>query len=206
VKRLLKIKILKTDKDLPTPKYKHHGDAGMDLYSTETTNIQPGEIKGISTGIKIAIPLGYEMQIRPRSGLAVNHGISMINTPGTIDQGYRGIVHALLVNHGKEAYEIKRGERIAQAVFKKVEIVDLEEVNAWEEDTERGTGGFGSSGRFWLQLKRGDKSLDEIARLYPCFLFKKEVDKIISYETVRKNTKLASFVKEEKKEEEKKEE
>jgi dUTP pyrophosphatase len=148
VKRLLKIKILKTDKDLPTPKYKHHGDAGMDLYSTETTNIQPGEIKGISTGIKIAIPLGYEMQIRPRSGLAVNHGISMINTPGTIDQGYRGIVHALLVNHGKEAYEIKRGERIAQAVFKKVEIVDLEEVNAWEEDTERGTGGFGSSGRF----------------------------------------------------------
>lgn len=206
MKRLLKIKILKTDKDLPTPKYKHHGDAGMDLYSTETTNIQPGEIKGISTGIKIAIPLGYEMQIRPRSGLAVNHGISMINTPGTIDQGYRGIVHALLVNHGKEAYEIKRGERIAQAVFKKVEIVDLEEVNAWEEDTERGTGGFGSSGRFWLQLKRGDKSLDEIARLYPCFLFKKEVDKIISYETVRKNTKLASFVKEEKKEEEKKEE
>ena len=144
----LKIKIHKTDKELPTPKYKYDGDAGMDLYSAENMILSPAEIKKVSTGIKIAVPYGYEMQVRPRSGLALKYGISMINTPGTIDQGYRGIVHALLVNHGEKAYEIKRGERIAQAVFKKVELVDLEEVEELDENTERGQGGFGSSGRF----------------------------------------------------------
>ncbi|MBT4540038.1 dUTP diphosphatase [Candidatus Woesearchaeota archaeon] len=143
----LKIKINKVDKDLPTPSYKCHGDAGMDLYSTETIIIQPGEIKGISTGIRVAIPFGYEMQVRPRSGLALKHGISMINSPGTIDHGYRGIVHALLVNHSKEAYEVKRGERIAQAVFKKFEVIDFEEVEELDE-TDRGDGAFGSTGKF----------------------------------------------------------
>ena len=148
VKTLLKVRILKIDKDLPTPNYKHHGDAGMDLFAAETTNLMPGERIQIKTGTRFAISNDYEIQIRPRSGLAVRHGISIVNTPCTIDAGYRGDIDIPIINHGKEAYEIKRGERIAQAVFKKVEIVDLEEVEAWEEDTERGTGGFGSSGRF----------------------------------------------------------
>jgi dUTP pyrophosphatase len=144
----LKVQIHKVDKDLPTPKYKCYGDAGMDLYAAETALLTPGDIKKIKTGVRFAIPYGYEIQIRPRSGLASKYGISIINTPCTIDAGYRGDIDIPIINHGKTAYEIKKGERIAQAVFKKVEIVELEEVEALEENTERGSGGFGSTGQF----------------------------------------------------------
>ncbi|MBI4453800.1 dUTP diphosphatase [Candidatus Woesearchaeota archaeon] len=143
----ISVKILKVDKELPTPAYKHHGDAGMDIYSAENAVLGPGEIKKVKTGVRFAIPYGYEIQLRPRSGLAANHGISIINTPCTIDAGYRGDIDIPIINHGKEAYEIKRGERIAQAVFKKVEIAELIEVDELDE-TARGESGFGSTGKF----------------------------------------------------------
>lgn len=143
----IQVKILKVDKDLPTPAYKHHGDAGMDLFSSENIVIKPGEIKKAKTGVRFAIPFGYEIQLRPRSGLASNHGISIINTPCTIDSGYRGDIDIPLINHGKEVYEIKRGERIAQAVFKKVETAELIEVDELD-DTARGESGFGSTGKY----------------------------------------------------------
>lgn len=144
----LKVKIYKVDKGLPTPAYKYDGDAGMDLFAAETVLLSPGEIRKIKTGLRFAIPYGYEIQIRPRSGLASKHGITIINTPCTIDAGYRGDIDVPIINHGKEAYEIKRGERFVQAVFKKVEIAELEEVERLDESTERNAGGFGSSGKF----------------------------------------------------------
>ncbi len=141
----MRMEIVKTDKELPTPKYAHLGDAGMDLYSATEYTLQPGERKLIPTGLKIAVPYGFEVQVRPRSGLALKHGISVINTPGTIDHQYRGEMAVILINHGKESFEIKRGERIAQMVLNKVEFMHLEEVEALVE-TDRGAGGFGSTG------------------------------------------------------------
>lgn len=144
---VIEVKILKVDKELPTPHYKYDGDAGMDLYSAEDYNLGQGEIRLFRTGLRIAVPYGYEMQIRPRSGLAANYGISIINTPCTIDACYRGDINIALINLGKEAYNVKRGERIAQAVFKKVERAELVEVEELDE-TKRGKEGFGSTGRF----------------------------------------------------------
>ena len=141
----MRMEIVKTDKELPTPKYAHFGDAGMDLYSAAEYTLQPGERKLIPTGLKIAVPYGFEVQVRPRSGLALKHGVSVINTPGTIDHQYRGEMGVVLINHGKEPFEIKKGERIAQMVLNKVEFMHLEEVEALTE-TDRGAGGFGSTG------------------------------------------------------------
>jgi dUTP pyrophosphatase len=143
---MIKVKILKVDKELPTPKYAHYGDAGMDIYSAESYTLKPGERKIFSTGLKIEIPEGYEVQIRPRSGLAAKNGISIVNTPGTIDHQYRGLVGVILINHGTENFEVKRGERIAQMVFNKFETAELLEVDELSE-TERGEGGFGSTGK-----------------------------------------------------------
>lgn len=131
--------------DVPTPKYKHEGDAGFDVHAAESCVLQPGERKIVPTGLKMAVPLGYEAQVRPRSGLAAKHGISVVNTPGTIDAGYRGEVGVILINHGNEAFNIEKHERIAQIVVNKVEMVDLEEVPELGETT-RGEGGFGSTG------------------------------------------------------------
>lgn len=142
----MKVKILKTDKELPTPKYAHEGDAGMDLYSAEELVLKPGEHRLVQTGIKIVVPPGYEMQVRPRSGLSLKHGISVVNAPGTIDTQYRGPVGVILINHGKEDFEIKKGERIAQMVLNKFESFDFEEVEDLDETT-RGEGGFGSTGK-----------------------------------------------------------
>lgn len=142
----MKVKILKTDSELPTPKYAHEGDAGMDLYSAEELVLKPGEHRLVQTGINIAVPEGYEMQVRPRSGLAYKHGISVVNAPGTIDAQYRGPVGVILINHGKEDFDIKKGERIAQMVLNKFESFDFEEVENLDE-TERGEGGFGSTGK-----------------------------------------------------------
>ncbi|MBS3137838.1 dUTP diphosphatase [Candidatus Woesearchaeota archaeon] len=142
----IQVKIVKVDKDLPTPKYAHHGDAGMDIYAAENYMLQSGEHKLISAGIKLAIPYGYEVQVRPRSGLAAKHGISIVNTPGTIDCMYRGLVGVILINHGKNPYEVKRGERIAQLVFNKIAYAAVEEVAELDE-TARGESGFGSTGK-----------------------------------------------------------
>lgn len=131
--------------DVPVPSYAHHGDAGFDLHAAEETVLNPGERKIVSSGLKIAVPHGYEAQVRPRSGLAVKHGISVVNTPGTVDSGYRGIVGVILINHGNEAYKIEKGTRIAQMVINRIEFADIKDVEELDE-TARGEGGFGSTG------------------------------------------------------------
>lgn len=133
--------------DLPFPKYMTEGSSGMDLYANvnEDTVIKKGEIGLISTGIKISIPKGYEVQIRARSGLALNHGITMANGIGTIDSDYRGEIKALLINLGKEDFVITRKMRIAQMVINKIEQVKFLEVESLDL-TERGNGGFGHTG------------------------------------------------------------
>jgi dUTP pyrophosphatase len=122
--------------------------AGMDLYACleEDVVLEKGKIKLIPTGLKIALPSGYEAQIRPRSGLALKHGISLVNTPGTIDADYRGEIKIIMINFGEEDFTIKHGERIAQMVINKIEQVELEVVDGLE-DTERGAGGFGHTGK-----------------------------------------------------------
>ena len=141
--------IVRTDdaKDLPLPKYMSDGAAGMDIYSNVHTDtvVAVGEIKLIPTGIRIALPQGYEAQIRPRSGLALKNGITMVNTPGTIDSDYRGEIGVIIINHGHEPFTIKRGDRIAQMVINKYEHVFWAETDSLDE-TERGSGGFGHSG------------------------------------------------------------
>jgi dUTP pyrophosphatase len=141
----MKVEIVKLDKSLPTPFYAHHGDAGMDLYSAAELILNPGERAIVPSGIKIAIPYGFEVQIRPRSGLAAKHGISIVNAPGTIDHQYRGELGIIMINHSKDPFPIKKGERIAQMVFNKIEFAYLQEVEELSS-TERGSGGFGSTG------------------------------------------------------------
>ncbi len=144
-KDILIVKISKANKDAVLPSYAHPGDAGMDLYSVEETEIKAGERKLVGTGIKIALETGYEAQIRPKSGLAIKEGITVLNTPGTIDAGYRGEVKVILINLGDKAFGIKKGQKIAQMVFAKVEEAKLEEVDELDE-TPRNDGGFGSTG------------------------------------------------------------
>ena len=134
--------------DLPLPVYETSGAAGMDLRAAvqgEVT-LKPGERKAVPTGIMIAIPPGYEAQVRPRSGLALRHGVSLINSPGTLDSDFRGVVQVLLVNHGPEPFAIARGDRIAQLVVAPVVRVVWDEQPALDE-TARGAGGFGHTGR-----------------------------------------------------------
>ncbi len=135
--------------DLPLPRYATSGAAGMDLYAAVPTyepfTLLPGQRALISTGFRMALPSGYEAQIRPRSGLALKYGIGMVNAPGTIDSDYRGVVQVLLINWGDQPFVIRRGERIAQMVIAPVTralLVEETELNA----TERGIGGFGSTG------------------------------------------------------------
>jgi dUTP pyrophosphatase len=141
------IKKLESAMDLPLPRFMTHGAAGMDLYAnvTEETVINPKEIKLIPTGISIALPVGYEAQIRPRSGLAIRYGISLVNTPGTIDSDYRGEINLIMINFGENSFIIKRGDRIAQMIINKIEIPNIIEVKELD-DTNRGAGGFGSTG------------------------------------------------------------
>ena len=142
----MKIKIKKLNKEAQIPAYQTKEAAGFDLHSIEDAIINPGERKLIGTGLAFEIEFGYEVQIRPRSGLAYKYGITVLNTPGTIDSDYRGEIKILLINHGQESFEIKKGERIAQAVIAPViqaQIVEVDELN----DTERGAGGFGSTGK-----------------------------------------------------------
>lgn len=145
----IKIKIEKVRgcEDLPLPVSTSELSSGVDLLSAEASDavLKPGKIKLISTGIKIMIPKGYEGQIRPRSGLALRHGITVLNTPGTIDSDYRGIVKIILINLGEEEFIIQRGDRIAQLVIQKIFFPNFELVDTLNK-TKRGEGGFGHSG------------------------------------------------------------
>ncbi|WP_368487912.1 dUTP diphosphatase [Clostridium sp. BJN0013] len=127
------------------PFYAHEGDAGLDLFSVEKVLIKSMERRLISTGIKIQLPPNTEGQVRPRSGLALAHGITLLNSPGTIDEGYRGEIKVLMINLGQEDFLIEKGMKIAQMVIKPVEQVLIKEVVELK-NTERGEGGFGSTG------------------------------------------------------------
>ncbi|MDN5363790.1 MAG: dUTP pyrophosphatase [Eubacteriales bacterium] len=144
----VKVKRRPGTEDLPLPAYMTAGAAGMDLYAAveEEVVLHPGERRLIPTGLYISLPPGYEAQIRPRSGLALRHGISMVNTPGTIDSDYRGEIGVILINHGWEPFTVRRGDRIAQMVVSRVERVEWEEVDVLDE-SERGSGGFGHTGK-----------------------------------------------------------
>lgn len=132
----------------PLPAYETSASAGLDIraFIEETIILHPGERKLIKTGLFLEIPEGFEAQVRPRSGLAFKHGITVLNSPGTIDADYRGEIGVILINHGSEDFEINSGERIAQLVFAKVEQANWNVTESLSE-TERGEGGFGSTGK-----------------------------------------------------------
>ena len=141
------VQIQRLDKGLPLPQYAIDGDAGMDVFSSVDAVIAPGEREVIPTGIAIALPEGYVAFAHPRSGLAAKHGISIVNAPGTIDSGYRGEIKIILINTDKAAaFEIKRGDRIAQLVFQKFESAKFFEVEQLQQ-SKRAGGGFGSTGQ-----------------------------------------------------------
>ena len=139
----LKVKRLSAGAVMPA--YAHPGDAGLDLYSAVSDSIEPGERKLIGTGISIQLPPNTEGNVRPRSGLALKHGISVLNAPGTIDCGYRGEVGVILINHGRARFDIHPGMKIAQLVVAPCLSVDVEETSELE-DSSRAQGGFGSTG------------------------------------------------------------
>lgn len=145
----VKVKLLPLEHavGLQLPTYATEKSAGMDLTAAleEAVEIGPGDRALIPTGLSIALPEGYEAQIRPRSGLAIKHGITVLNSPGTIDADYRGEIKVILINHGKEPFTIERGMRIAQMVVEKYETVNWDKVDSLDE-TARGEGGFGSTG------------------------------------------------------------
>lgn len=131
---------------MPVPAYQHDGDAGLDLCSTANVMVPPGERKVVGTGIAVVIPEGFVGLTTPRSGLAAQHGLSIVNTPGVIDSGYRGEIKLILVNHDPSAsVRISRGDRVAQLLVVPVEVVEIVEVDELP-DSERGQGGFGSTG------------------------------------------------------------
>ncbi len=137
-----------TDSDIPLPRYMTAQSAGMDLCAAIKKNLvlNKGELTLISTGFAIALPPGFEAQIRPRSGLAIKHGIGLINSPGTVDADYRGEIKIAVINLGAKPYTFRRGDRIAQMIIKKVYFAKLEIVEELEE-TKRNTGGFGHTGK-----------------------------------------------------------
>ena len=134
--------------DLLLPQYQTELSAGMDVPANveSTITLQPGERQLIATGLYLEIPPGYEMQIRPRSGLALKHGITVLNSPGTVDADYRGEIKVLLINHGQEPFQISKGDRIAQMVLAKHEVISWE-VTSNLNPSDRGEGGYGSSGK-----------------------------------------------------------
>lgn len=146
----VKVSVMKAThaQDLPLPQYMTNQAAGVDLLAAvdEPVTIESGQIRLVPTGLHIALPAGYEAQIRPRSGLALKHGISLVNTPGTIDADYRGEIKLIMINFGSEPYVIQRGERVAQMVINKVEKVDFQLVEKLAE-TSRGDAGFGHTGK-----------------------------------------------------------
>ena len=141
----MKVKFQRINQSAELPTYAHPGDAGMDIRSIEELTMDPGARALVHTGLVMVLPPGYEAQVRPRSGLALKNGITVLNTPGTIDEGYRGEIGVILANFGSEPFKVEKGAKIAQMVIApctRAEIVEIDEV----DDTVRGTGGFGSSG------------------------------------------------------------
>ena len=141
----MKVKFQRINPIAELPTYAHPGDAGMDIRSIEELTIDPGARALVHTGLVMVLPPGYEAQVRPRSGLALKNGVTVLNTPGTIDEGYRGEIGVILANFGSEPFKVEKGAKIAQMVIApctRAEIVETDEV----DDTVRGTGGFGSSG------------------------------------------------------------
>ena len=139
------VKFRKIDPAAILPSYAHPGDAGMDVRSVEELVVEPGGRKLVRTGLMMMLPPGYEAQVRPRSGLALKNGVTVLNTPGTIDEGYRGEVGVILANLGAEPFRVEKGAKIAQIVIApctRAEIVETAEI----DETARGTGGFGSTG------------------------------------------------------------
>ncbi|WHO39918.1 dUTP diphosphatase [Sphingobium sp. AP49] len=141
----IQLKRLPHGEGLPVPAYATAHAAGMDVVSAEEITLNPGDRHPVATGFALAIPEGYEIQVRPRSGLALKHGISVPNAPGTIDADYRGELKILLINHGADPFPIKRGDRVAQLVVAPVQLASFVEVDMLD-DTVRGQGGFGSTG------------------------------------------------------------
>jgi len=141
----MNLKVKKLNPSAILPAYAREGDAGLDLFAIKAMVIEPGKSALVPTGIAIELPSGTEAQVRPRSGLALKHGISVLNTPGTIDEGYRGEVGVILINHGANAFAVEAGMKIAQMVVSPRIQVTVEEV-AELSDTQRGSGGFGSTG------------------------------------------------------------
>lgn len=139
------VKFRRIDPSAELPTYAHPGDAGMDIRSIEELTIEPGARALVHTGLVMVLPPGYEAQVRPRSGLALKNCVTVLNTPGTIDEGYRGEIGVILANFGSEPFKVEKGAKIAQMVIApctRAEIAETDEV----DDTVRGTGGFGSSG------------------------------------------------------------
>ena len=142
---MMKLYVRKLHEKAITPCYAHENDAGLDLFSIEECVIDPGESKLIRTGIAIQLPPNTEAQVRPRSGLALHYGITLLNTPGTIDEGYRGEIGVIVINHGKNAFTVEPGMKIAQMVINSIVKAHVQVVRSLP-DSERGEGGFGSSG------------------------------------------------------------
>ena len=143
--KMMELKIKKISTEAQIPKYAHETDAGMDLYSIEEKIIKPNETAIIKTGISIELPLNTEAQIRPRSGLAAKNSVTVLNTPGTIDSGFRGEICVILINHGKEDFNVEKGMRVAQMVIApvlKVEVIEVDEIS----NSDRNSNGFGSTG------------------------------------------------------------
>lgn len=142
----MQLRIKRLDPELPLPRYAHEGDAGMDLYAAHDVVLEPFERSLVPTGIAVAIPVGFAGFVQPRSGLAVRHGLSLVNTPGLIDSHYRGEIKVIAINlDPAEPIEIKRGDKLAQFVIQPVAYAELIEVSELDE-TLRGEGGFGSTG------------------------------------------------------------
>ena len=143
----LKVLITRLDESIPAPRYAKPGDAGSDICTRIDLTIEPGERALAPTGLSIALPDGYAAFVHPRSGLAIKHGVSLVNTPGTVDAGFRGELQIILINHDlREAISFKKGDRIAQLVIQKVERAEFIEVETLP-GTDRGSGGFGSTGK-----------------------------------------------------------
>ena len=153
----LQIAVLRLDPDLPLPAYAHPGDAGADLVTAVDIILAPGERALVPTGVALALPDGYVALVHPRSGLAARHGLSIVNTPGTIDAGYRGEIQVLLINHDPhESVELRRGDRVAQLVvqrFERAAFVTVDELQA----SVRGSGGYGSTGGFGSPHEQTDQ-------------------------------------------------
>ncbi len=155
---MTEVSVTRLDGGIPLPAYAHPGDAGADLVTTIDVTLGPGERALVPTGIAIALPEGLAAFVHPRSGLALRHGLSIVNTPGTIDAGYRGEIKVLLVNHDPhDAIHLARGDRVAQLVIQRVETVTFAEVDELS-DSARGAGGYGSTGGHAATETRDERS------------------------------------------------